>query len=111
MECMALIDECRRAVLEECPRVAIKMWVDDKAGVTDSMRHKVEAIEAALGFPVSTGIYGPLHSPSVPAASERRPARKATKAAAKRSQPVKATKSSGGARAKAAPPVKKRGMR
>lgn len=95
-ECMDLIDRCRRSILKECPRVAIKIWLDDKAGVTDSMRHKVDAVQSILGFPVSLGVAGPLDNPSAPASSESRtkkaPSKKsATKKAAKQSKGVKSS--------------------
>ena len=46
---MAVIDRCRLTLLEECPRVAIKIWIDDKKGVTDSMTAKIESVRAKIG--------------------------------------------------------------
>lgn len=49
---MAVVNQCRLAILEECPRVAIKCWIDDKQGVTDSMSYKTQVLQERLGMPL-----------------------------------------------------------
>jgi uncharacterized protein (TIGR00106 family) len=48
---MALIRACTMKVAETAPRVSVVIKIDHRAGVTDGLRHKVEAIEQRLREP------------------------------------------------------------
>jgi len=50
---MDIVNQCRLAILEECPRVAIKCWIDDKQGATDTMRYKTQVLQDKLGMPLN----------------------------------------------------------
>lgn len=45
---MALIRACTMKVAESAPRVSVVIKIDHRAGVTDGLHHKVDAIEARL---------------------------------------------------------------
>src|SRR5450432_1643924 len=47
-EVMALIRACVMKVAETAPRVSVVIKIDHRAGVTDGLKHKVEAVEAHL---------------------------------------------------------------
>jgi uncharacterized protein (TIGR00106 family) len=47
-EVMALIRACTMKVAESAPRVSLVIKIDYRAGVTDALHHKVEAIESRL---------------------------------------------------------------
>ncbi len=47
-EVMAVIKECVDAVAAVAPRVGVVVKIDHRAGVTDGLRSKVEAVEAHL---------------------------------------------------------------
>lgn len=48
-EVMALIMRCHRRVRELCPRVLTHIAIDDRAGATNRLTGKVQAVEEALG--------------------------------------------------------------
>jgi uncharacterized protein (TIGR00106 family) len=47
-EVMALIRACVMKVAETAPRVSVVIKIDHRAGVTDGLHHKVDAVEARL---------------------------------------------------------------
>jgi uncharacterized protein (TIGR00106 family) len=47
-EVMALVRACTMKVAESAPRVSVVIKIDHRAGVTDGLHHKVEAIEERL---------------------------------------------------------------
>jgi len=47
-EVFGLIDKCRKELRKDSERVSIKIWVDDRAGVTDALNTKVGKVEKAL---------------------------------------------------------------
>ncbi|HEY7439376.1 MAG TPA: MTH1187 family thiamine-binding protein [Acidimicrobiia bacterium] len=47
-EVMPLIEQCVRAARRSAPRVSVVIKLDDREGVTNALRHKVEAVEAKL---------------------------------------------------------------
>ena len=47
-EVMTLIRACTMKVAESAPRVSLVIKIDYRAGVTDALHHKVEAIESRL---------------------------------------------------------------
>lgn len=47
-EVMALVRACVMKVAESAPRVSVVIKIDYRAGVTDALHHKVEAVEARL---------------------------------------------------------------
>lgn len=50
-EVMALLDTCRRKVLERAPRVSLVIKVDDRPGHDGALTAKVDAVEAHLRPP------------------------------------------------------------
>ena len=48
-EVMALIMRCHRRVRELCPRVLTHIAIDDRAGATNRLTGKVQAVEQVLG--------------------------------------------------------------
>src|SRR3954467_2671429 len=54
-EVMALVKACVLKVAERAPRVSVVVKIDYRAGATDALHHKVEAIEALLRADVPTG--------------------------------------------------------
>lgn len=48
-EVMGLIRRCERAAMEKCERVLIRIDIDDRKGVKDTIQGKVKAVEKRLG--------------------------------------------------------------
>jgi uncharacterized protein (TIGR00106 family) len=47
-EVMGLIKRCRDELRKDSDRLAVKIWIDDKAGATDELHAKVESVEKKL---------------------------------------------------------------
>ena len=47
-EVMNLVKACVMRVAEDAPRVSVVIKIDHRLGVTDALRHKVDAVEAHL---------------------------------------------------------------
>jgi uncharacterized protein (TIGR00106 family) len=48
-EVMSVISECHKAVSASCPRVLTTIRIDDRRGVSDGLRSKVESVERKVG--------------------------------------------------------------
>lgn len=49
-EVMALVKRCVDTVAQRAPRVSVVIKIDQRAGATDALHAKVDAIEERLGF-------------------------------------------------------------
>ena len=49
----ALINKCRLAMRKKANRISIKIWVDDRKGVKNALKQKIQSLEKRLGHELS----------------------------------------------------------
>ena len=52
-EIFNLINRCRMAMRKKANRISIKIWVDDRKGVKNALKKKIQSLENRMGHELS----------------------------------------------------------
>ena len=51
-EIFDLINKCRLSMRKKANRISIKIWVDDRKGAKNALKHKIQSLENKLGHEI-----------------------------------------------------------